>query len=145
MQQPSGESPLQRHTLHALPQDLVDEAYALIPRRGDFTSRLKHQEATVTYLSVWLSDGQPVTFYSPLEHYAPHGVRINCTICECAGLPWIIDRIYVRGLDRDFRFNRSTRRALNAINKRTRFLDEHPKLTNHPDDTRTPPPRGPSR
>jgi hypothetical protein len=145
MQQPPGESPHQRHNPRALPRNLVDEAYALIPRCGDFASRLEQQEATVTYLSVWLGDGQPVTFYSPPEQYAPHGVRINCTVCKCAGLPWIIDRIYVHGLDRDYQFNRNTRRALNAINARTRFLDDHPELIHHPDDARTLPPRGPPR
>jgi len=144
MQQPSGESPHQRYIPRELPRDLADEAYALIPRRGDFASRLEQQEATVIYLSLWLGDGQPVTFYSPPEQIAPHGVRINCTIHECSGLPWIIDRIYLRGLDRDYRFNRNTRRALDAINGRTRYLDEHPELADHPDDARAHPQWGPS-
>jgi hypothetical protein len=123
MQQAPGESPSQRPTPRPLPRDLADEAYTLIPRRGDFASRLEQQEATVTYLSVWLGDGQPVTFYSPPEQYAPHGIHINCTIGKCTGLPWIIDRLYVRGLDRDYQFNRNTQQALDAINARTGYMD----------------------
>ena len=60
MPQNAGESTTQRlfYQDQALPHDLVDDAYALIPRRGDFTSRLELQEATITYLSVWLGDGR---------------------------------------------------------------------------------------
>jgi len=117
-----------------LPHDLVDAAYALIPRRGDFTSRLELQEATITYLSVWLGDGQPVTFYFPPGRYFPGGSRIHCTLGECIGLPWIVDRLYIRGLDREYRENRQIRRALNDINRRTQWLDDHPDIEHHPDD-----------
>jgi hypothetical protein len=91
MNQASGESPQQRLSPRALPRDLVDKAYVLVPRRGDFASRLEQQEATITYLSMWLGDGQPITFYSPPERYFPHGVHINCTLGECTRLPWIVD------------------------------------------------------
>ncbi len=106
MNQAAGESPQQRLSLRALPRNLVDEAYALVPCRGDFASRMEQQEATITYFSVWLDDGQPVTFYSPPERYFPHGVCINCTLGECTRLPWIVDRFYIRGLDPKYRGNR---------------------------------------
>jgi len=136
MKQDAGESSLQHLPSRPLPRDLVDEAYAIVPCRGDFASRLEQQEATITYLSVWLGDDQPVTFYSPPEQHFPYGIRINCTLGECTQLPWIVDRFYVRGLDRDFQFNRATRRALDAINARTLYMDEHPELEDHPDDAR---------
>ncbi len=123
MNQAAGESPQQRLSPRALPRDLVDEAYALVPRHGDFASRLEQQEATITYLSVWFGDGQPVTFYSPPERYFPHGVRIYCTLGECTRLPWIVDRFYIRGLDPEYRRTRPIRRALVAINARMRYLD----------------------
>ena len=144
MQQAPGESSSQRPP-QPLPRDLVDKAYALIPRRGDFALRLKQQEATVKYLAVWLGDGQPVTYYSPPEQYALHGVRINCTVGECTGLPWIINRLYVRGIDRDYRFNQATRCTLNAINAQTQYMDDHLEAENHPDDVQEPqPPAGTS-
>ena len=141
MQQNAGESTTQQlfYQDQALPHDLVDKAYALIPRRGDFTSRLELQEATITYLSVWLGDGQPVTFYFPPGRYFPDGryfpggSRINCTLGECIGLPWIVDRLYIRGLDRDHRENRQIRRALNNINRRMQWLDDHPDDVQAPD------------
>jgi hypothetical protein len=70
----------------------------------------------ITYLSVWLGNGQPVTFYSPPERYFPHGVRINCTLGECTRLLWIVDRFYIRGLDPKYHGTRPIRRALVAIN-----------------------------
>ena len=123
MPQNAGESTTQRlfYQDQALPHDLVDEAYALIPRRGDFTSRLELQEATITYLSVWLGDGQPVTFYFPPGRYFPDGryfpgrSRFNCTLGECIGLLWIVDRLYIGELDRDHRENRQIRREENAV------------------------------
>jgi hypothetical protein len=142
MQQTAGESPHQRTLSRALPRDLVDEAYVLIPRRGNFTSRLEHQEATITYLSVWLGDGQPVTFYAPPS---AGGFRLNGTLGECTGLPWIVDRFYVCGLDRDFRENRVIRRALDDINSRTQWLDDHPDIKDHPNEVQAPnPAAGPS-
>jgi hypothetical protein len=145
MQQTAGESPHQRLLSRALPRDLVDEAYALVPRRGDFTSRLEQQEATITYLSVLLGDGQPVTFYFPPGRYFPGSVRVNCSLGECTGLPWIVDRFYVRGLDRDYRKNRQIRRALDDINRRTQWLDDHSDIEDHPDDVQAPDPAaGPS-
>ena len=77
MQQAAGESPQQRLSPRPLPCDLADEAYALVPHRGDFAYRLDQQEATITYLSMWLGDGQPVTFYSPLERYFSRGLHHN--------------------------------------------------------------------
>ena len=64
------------------------------------TSRLgEQQEATITYLSVWLGDGQPVTFYAPPSSGCPR--RFNDTLGECTSLPWVVDCFYIRGLDRD--------------------------------------------
>ena len=124
MQQTAGESSHQRLLPRSLPRDLVDEAYALVPRCGDYSSRLEQQEATITYLSVWLGDGQPVTFYAPPSSGCPR--RFNGTLGKCTGLPWVVDRFYVRGLDRDYRDNRRIRRALDAINARMRYLDDNP-------------------
>ena len=142
MQQNAGESTTQRLLSRALPRDLVDEAYALVPRRGDFTSRLEQQEATITYLSMWLGDGQPVTFYAPPSSGCSR--RFNGTLGECTGLPWVVDCFYIRGLDRDYRENRAIRRALNAINAQTWHLDANPEIADDLDDARTPPPRAPS-
>ena len=139
MQQAAGEFPNQRLLSRTLPRDLVDEAYALVPRHGDFTSRLEQQEANITYLSVWLGDGQPVTFYAPSSLGCPR--RFNGTLGECTGLPWVVDRFYIRGLDCDYRDNRVIRRALDAINARTRYLDTNPEIANDLDDARTHPPR----
>jgi hypothetical protein len=145
MRQAPGESPSQRPSPRTLPRDLADKAYALVPLCGNFVARLEQQEATITYLSLWLGDGHPTTFYSPPERYVPGGVRINCSIGECTGLPWIVDRFYVRGLDRNYCENRNIRRALNEINSRTRYLDDHPDVNNHPDDAQAPDPAaGPS-
>ena len=138
MQQTAGESLHQRLLTRTLPRDLVDEAYALVARRGDFASRLEHQEATITYLSVWLSDEQPVTFYAPPSSGCPR--RFNGTLGKCTGLPWVVDRFYVHGLDRDYRDNRRIRRALDAINAWTRYLDNHPDIDEHPDDVQAPVP-----
>jgi hypothetical protein len=142
MQQTAGESTTQRLLSRALPRDLVDEAYALVPRRGDITSWLEQQEATITYLSMWLGDGQPVTFYAPPSSGCSR--RFNGTLGECTGLPWVVDCFYIRGLDRDFRENRAIRRALDAFNARTRYLDANPEIADDLDDARTPPPRAPS-
>ena len=143
MQQTAEESSHPRLLPRTLPRDLVDEAYALVPRRGDFTSRLEQQEVTITYLSVWLGDGQPVTFYAPPSSGCPR--RFNGTLGECTGLPWVVDRFYVRGLDRDYRDNRWIRRALDAINARMRYLDNNPDIDDHPDDVQAPvPAAGPS-
>ncbi len=145
MQQAAGESPQQRLSPCPLPCDLADEAYALVPCRGDFASRLEQQEATITYLLVWLGDSQPITFYSPPERYFPRGVCHNCTLGECTHLPWIVDRFYIRRLDRDYCENLTISRALEAINTRTRYLDGHPKPEDHPHDARAPhPDMGPS-
>ncbi len=145
MQQTAGESPHQWLLLRALPRDLVDEAYALVPQRGDFTSRLEQQEATITYLSMLLGDGQPVIFYFPPGRYFAGGVCVNCSLGECTGLPWIVDRFYVRGLDRDYRENQQIRRALDDINRRTQWLDNHPNIKDHPNDVQEPDPAaGPS-
>ncbi len=65
MNQAAGESPQQQPS--PPPRDLADEAYALVPHRGVFVSRLEQQEATITYLSVWLGNNQPVSFYAPLS------------------------------------------------------------------------------
>ncbi len=75
---------------------------------------------TITCLSVWLGDGQPVTFYAPPSSGCPR--RFNDTLGECTGLPWVVDRFY----DRDYRDNRRIRRALDTINARTRYLDDNP-------------------
>ena len=108
-------------------------------------SRLEQQEATITYLSEWLGDGQPVTFYSPPERYFPHGVCINCTLGECTHLPWIVNRFYIRGLDPKYCGTRPIRCALVAIYARMRYLDKHPELEDHPDDAWAPhPATGPS-
>jgi hypothetical protein len=140
MQQAAGESPQQCLPSRPLPCNLVDKAYMIIPCRKDFASWLEQQEAAITYLSVWLSDGQPITFYSPPKRYFPHGVPINCTLSKCTQLPWVINRFYIHGLDRDYHFNRATQRALDAINARTRYMDNHPELEDHPDDARAPQP-----
>ena len=142
MQQIAGESPYQRLLSRALPRNLVDEAYVLVPQRGDFTSRLEQQEATITYLSVWLGDGQPVTFYTPPSSGCPR--RFNGTLGKCTHLPWVVDRFYIRGLNRDYRENRAIRRALDAINTPTRYLDANPEIADDLDDAWTPPPRAPS-
>jgi hypothetical protein len=98
-----------------------------------------------TYLSMLLGNGQLVTFYFPPGRYFPGGVRVNCSLGECTGLPWIVDRFYVRGLDRDYRENRQIRRALDDINRRTLWLDNHPDIEDHPDDVQAPDPAaGPS-
>ncbi len=145
MQQAPGESPSQWISPRTLPRDLANKAYTLVPLRGNFAARLEQQEATITYLSLWLGDNHPTTFYLPLERYVPGGVRINCSIGKCTGLPWIVDQFYVRGLDRDYRENRNIRRALNKINSRTRYLDDHPNVNDHPDDAQAPDPAaGPS-
>ena len=136
MQQTAGEATTQRLLSRALPRDLVDKAYALVPRRGE----LVQQEATITYLSVWLGDGQPVTFYAPPSSGCPG--RFNGTLGECTGLPWVVDCFYIRGLDRDFCENQAIRHALDAINARTRYLDTNPEIANDLDDARTPPPQG---
>ncbi len=140
MHQAAGESPQQQLSPRPLPCDLANEAYALIPRCGDFASRLEQQEAPITYLLMWLGDGQPVTFYSPPERYFPRGVRHNCTLGECTHLPWIVNRFYVHKLDRDYCKNWTIRCALEAINAWMRHLDNHPKLKDHPDDARVPHP-----
>jgi hypothetical protein len=142
MQQAAGESPTQWLLSRDLPRDLVDEAYEFIPRRGDLTSRLEQQEATITYLSVWLGDGQPVTFYAPPSSGCPR--CFNGTLGECTDLPWVVDRFYIRGLDREYCDNRAICRALEAINARTRYLDVDPKTADVLDDAQTPPPRAPS-
>ena len=142
MQQTTGEATTQRPLSRAPPRDLVNEAYALVPRCGDITSRLVQQEATITYLFVWLGDGQPVTFYAPPCSGCSR--RFNGTLGECTGLPWVVDCFYIRGLDRDFREHRAIRRALDAINARTRYLDTNPEIADDLDDARTPPPWGPS-
>ena len=143
MQQNAGESTTQWLLSWALPRDLVDEAYALVPLRGDYSSRLEQQEATITYLSMRLGDGQPVTFYAPPSSGCPR--RFNGTLGECTSLPWVVDRFYIRGLDRDIRKNRAIRRALDNINRRTQCLDDHPDIEDHPDDVQAPDPAaGPS-
>jgi hypothetical protein len=73
MKQAAGESPQQWPFSEAPPCDLVDKAYALVPRRGDFASRLVQQEATITYLLVWLGNGQRVSFYASPNACCPHG------------------------------------------------------------------------
>ncbi len=138
MNQTAGESPQQWPS--PPPRDLADEAYALVLRRGNFVSRLEQQEATITYLLVWLGNDQPVSFYAPPSACCPWGLQLNGTIGKCTGLPWIVDRFYIRGLDRGYRANRDICRALNNINVRTGYLDEHPELNNHPNDARAPPP-----
>ena len=145
MQQNAGESTTQWLLSWALPRDLVDEAYALVPLRGDYSSRLEQQEATITYLSMRLGNGQPVTFYAPPSSGCPR--RFNGTLGECTGLPWVVDRFNVPGLDRDcnYRDNWRIRRALNVINARTRYLDKNSDTDNHPDDVQAPvPAAGPS-
>ncbi len=138
MQQASGETPQQWLSPHPLPRSLANKAYALVPRHGDFVSWLEQQVATIRYLSVWLGKGQPVTFYSPPERYFPHGVCHNCTLSKF--LPWIVNRFYVCGLDRNYCKNQIIRRALEAINARTRYLDHHLELKDHPNDARAPHP-----
>ncbi len=138
MQQTAGESSHQRLLPRTLPRDLVDKAYALVPRRGDFASWLEQQEATITYLSVWLGDGQPVTFYAPPSSGCPR--RFNGTLGKCTGLPLVVERFYVRGLDHDYHDNRRIRRALDAINTLTRYLDDNPDIDEHPDDVQVPVP-----
>ena len=139
MHQTAGESTTQRF----LPRDLVDEAYALIPCRGDFTTRLEQQEATITYLSVWLGDNQPITYYAPPGSGCPH--CFHGTLGECTGLPWIVDQFFLRGLDCAYRKNRVIRRALDIINRRTRWLDAHPDIEDPPNDAQAPDPTaGPS-
>jgi hypothetical protein len=140
MQQAAGESPKQGLPSRPLPCDLVNEAYAIIPQHGDFASWLKQEEAMITYLSMWLGDGQPVTFYSPPERYFRHSICINCTLGECTQLPWVVNRFYVPGLDHDYHFKWATQHALDAINARTRYMDDHPELEDHPDDARAPQP-----
>ncbi len=143
MNQAARESPQQQP--FPPPRDLADEAYVLVPRRGDFVPRLEQQEATITYLSVWLSDGQPVSIYAPPSTCCPRGLRLNGTIGKCTSLLWIVDRFYIRGLDRGYRASWDIPHALDNINARTRYLDEHPELGDHPDDARAPPPiSGPS-
>jgi hypothetical protein len=116
MQQAAGESPQQRLSPRPLPCNLANEAYVLVPCQGDYASRLEQQEATITYLLVWLGDGQPVTFYSPPERYFPHGIRHNCTLDKCTHLLWIVNQFYIRGLDCNYCKNRTIRCALEAIN-----------------------------
>jgi hypothetical protein len=138
MQQAAGESLAQWPFPVAPPRDLVDEAYALIPHRGNCNSasQLDQQEATTTYLSVWLGDGQPVTFYAPPNACCPRGFYINCTLGKCTDLPWIVDRFFIHGLDRNYQSNRQIRRALDTINSWTQFLDNHSELKDHPGDPR---------
>jgi hypothetical protein len=119
MNQATRESPEQRPFPEAPPRGLVDEAYALVPRRGDFMSRPVQQEVTITYLSARLGNGQPISFYAPPSACCPRGFRLNGTLGECTDLPWIVDRFYMSGLDRDYRVNRDIRRILDNINMRT--------------------------
>jgi hypothetical protein len=59
MRQVPGESPSQRPSPCTLPRDLADEAYALVPLRGNFAARLEQQEVTITYLFLWLGNSNP--------------------------------------------------------------------------------------
>ncbi len=97
MPQTAGESTTQRLLSRALPCDLVDEAYALVPRRGNVSSRLEQQEVTIRYLSVWLGDGQPVTFYAPPSSGCPR--RFNGTLGECTGNPLSLTDMSYRSLE----------------------------------------------
>jgi hypothetical protein len=145
MQQAAGESPQKPHLSEPLPCNLVDKAYVLVPCQGGFASRLEHQNVTITYLLVWRGNNQPVSFFAPPERYYPCGVRPDCTLSKCADLPWIVNRFYIGGLNRDYRANWVIRRALDNINSWTQYLDDHPKLDNHPNDAlATHPARGPS-
>ncbi len=145
MQQTAGESPQQRLFSKAPPCDLADKAYALVPRRGVFASRLEQQNATITYLLVWLGDGQPVSFYAPPSAYCPHGFCLNGTLSKCSDLPWIVDPFFICGLDCNYQENRAIRRALDSINGRTRYLNNHPDIDEYPDDAQAPDPAaGPS-
>jgi hypothetical protein len=116
MNQAAGESPQQRLSPRALPRDLVDKAYALVPCCGDCPSRLEQQEAMITYLSVLLGNGQPITFYSPPERYFPHGVCINCTLGKCTRLAWIVNQFYIHRLDPKYCGTWPIQCALVAIN-----------------------------
>jgi hypothetical protein len=140
MQQNAGESPQQWLFSKAPPRNLADKAYALVPRRGDFASQLEQQNATITYLLVWLGGGQPVSFYAPPSAYCSRGFRLNGTLSECSDLPWIVDRFFIRGLDRNYQENRAIRCALDSINGRTRYLDNHPNIDEYPDDAQVPDP-----
>ena len=52
---------------------------------------------------------------------------------------------YVRGLDRDYRKIRQIHHALDVINRRTQWLDDHSDIEDHPDDVQAPDPAvGPS-
>ncbi len=138
MNQAAGESPQQWPSPPLC--DLAYKAYALVPRRGDVVSQLEQQEATITYLPVWLGNNQPISFYAPPSARCPQGLRLNGTIGKCTGLPWIVDRFYIRGLDCDYHANQDIRRTLDNINAQTRYLDKHPELDDHPDNARVPPP-----
>ncbi len=89
---------------------------------------------------MWLSNGQPVSFYAPASAYCPHGLRLNGTLSKCSNLPWIVNRFFIRGLDRNYWENRSTRHALDSINSRTRYLDNHPNIKEYPNDIQAPDP-----
>ncbi len=117
MNQTAGESP--QRWPSPPPRNLANEAYVLVPRLGDFVSRLEQQEVSITYLLVWLGNNQPVSFYAPPSACCPQGLRLNSTIGECTGLPWIVDCFYIRGLDRGYCANRDIRRALDNINAQT--------------------------
>jgi len=137
MNQAAGESPQQRPFPPL--RNLANKAYALIPRRGDFVSRLEQQEATITYLLVWLGNGQPVSIYAPPSACCPRGLQLNSTIGKCTGLPWNVDHFYTRELDRGYHANWDICRTLDNINAWARYLDEHPELDDHPNDARAPP------
>jgi hypothetical protein len=145
MQQTTGEFPQQRLFSKAPPHNLANKAYALVPRRGDFASRLEQHYATITYLLVWLGDVQLVSFYAPPSAYCPGGFRLNGTLSECSDLPWIVNRFFIRGLDCNYRENWAICCALDSINGRTRYLDNHPDINEYPNDAQAPDPAaGPS-
>jgi hypothetical protein len=132
MNQASGES-LQQQPF-PLPGDLVDEHYVLVPCCGTFTSRLVQQEATITYLSVWLGNNQTVSFYAPPSTCCHWGLCLYGTLGERTSLPWLVNCFYIRGLDHNCQANQDIRRALDNINMQTCYLDNHPELDTHAND-----------
>jgi hypothetical protein len=86
----AGESPNQWLLSRALPRDLVDEAYTLVPRHGDFKRRQFRTSPC----------GSATANPSPSK---PHPARAAHAALTAHSASAPTDRFYIQGLDRDYR------------------------------------------